>query len=213
VKPVEQGEQIGCTVDEGGCAVAIRADIPAPSQPELPLIATVESWIEDRTKAVTWGTNNGSSWLGVLTGDLQIILDSLRTIAQLRQDIEKGIEDEVQFRSQIMLMLDKVGIPTTKTDSDKHSRFLTTRLRIEKLITMYAAKDARIAELQELPTVSQLLIVEKEKQMNLGVRCNFMLPNHCQCPNTVVTGSSMCRLHMQQEVTQVSKIEKVQTKN
>jgi hypothetical protein len=68
-----------------------------------------------------------------------------RTIAQLRQDIEKGIEDEVQFRSQIMLMLDKVGIPTT----DKHSRFLTTRLRIEKLITMYAEKDARIAEVIE----------------------------------------------------------------
>jgi predicted type IV restriction endonuclease len=236
VKPVEQGEQ---TLDKDCkcCGYACRGFLcdycfrerlidsfhqckkcktkpstTAPSQPELPLIATVESWIEDRTKAVTWGTNNGSSWLGVLTGDLQIILDSLRTIAQLRQDIEKGIEDEVQFRSQIMLMLDKVGIPTTKTDSDKHSRFLTTRLRIKKLITMYAAKDARIAELQELPTVSQLLIVEKEKQMNLGVRCNFMLPNHCQCPNTVVTGSSMCRLHMQQEVTQVSKIEKVQTK-
>jgi len=208
VKPVEQGEQ---TLDKDCkcCGYACRGFLcdycfrerlidsfhqckkcktkpstTAPSQPELPLIATVESWIEDRTKAVTWGTNNGSSWLGVLTGDLQIILDSLRTIAQLqercdrrfhqladmatieelqqrkienlertiaqlRQDIEKGIEDEVQFRSQIMLMLDKVGIPTTKTDSDKHSRFLTTRLRIEKLITMYAAKDARIAKLEK----------------------------------------------------------------
>ena len=35
-RPVEQGEQIGCTVDEEGCAVAICADIPAPSEPELP---------------------------------------------------------------------------------------------------------------------------------------------------------------------------------
>jgi len=173
VKPVEQGEQ---TLDKDCkccgypcrgflCDYCFRERLidsfhqckkcktkpstTAPSQPELPLIATVESWIEDRTKTVTWGTNNGSSWLGVLTGDLQIILDSLRTIAQLRQDIEKGIEDEVQFRSQIMLMLDKVGIPTTKTDSNKHSRFLTTRLRIEKLITMYAAKDARIAKLEK----------------------------------------------------------------
>ena len=33
-KPVEQGEQIGCTVDEDGCAVAILADSPAPSQPD-----------------------------------------------------------------------------------------------------------------------------------------------------------------------------------
>jgi hypothetical protein len=65
------------------------------------------------------------------------------------QDIEKGIEDEVQFGPQIMLMLDKLGIPTTEPDSDKHSRFLTTRLRIEKLITMYAEKDALIAKLEK----------------------------------------------------------------
>jgi len=75
----------------------------------------------------------------------------------------------------------------------------------------------RVAERKggEVSTTQEqyLALIKKEKQMNLGVRCNFMLPNHCQCPNTVVTGSSMCRLHMQQEVTQVSKIEKVQTKN
>jgi hypothetical protein len=59
------------------------------------------------------------------------------------------LDDDIQLRSQIMLMLDKVGVPTTEPDSDKHSRFLTTRLRIEKLITMYFAKNARIAELQD----------------------------------------------------------------
>jgi hypothetical protein len=69
--------------------------------------------------------------------------------AQLRQDIEKGIEDEVQFGPHIMLMLDKLGIPTADPVSDRHSRFLTTRLRIEKLITMYAAKDAQIAKLEK----------------------------------------------------------------
>jgi hypothetical protein len=77
-----------------------------------------------------------------LKTDVDSRLDSRdQTIAALKQLIEY----DVQFRSQIMLMLDKVGIPTTEHDSDKHSRFLTTRARIEKLIAMYEAKDARIA--------------------------------------------------------------------
>ena len=46
--------------------------------------------------------------------------------------------------------------------------------------------------------------------MNLGVRCNFMLPNHCQCSNTVVEGSSMCELHKEVEVKQIEKIKKLE---
>ena len=46
--------------------------------------------------------------------------------------------------------------------------------------------------------------------MNLGVRCNFMLPNHCQCPNTVAEGSSMCKLHREFEVKQIKKIQKLE---
>jgi hypothetical protein len=50
--------------------------------------------------------------------------------------------------AQIMLMLDKLGIPTADPVSDKHSRFLTTRLRIEKLITMYAELRRTIVALE-----------------------------------------------------------------
>lgn len=31
--------------------------------------------------------------------------------------------------------------------------------------------------------------------MNLGPRCNAMLANSTQCPNTVQEGSDMCKLH------------------
>jgi len=47
-----------------------------------------------------------------------------------------------------------------------------------------------------------LALVKKEKQMNLGVRCNFMLPNHCQCPNTALVDSDMCELHKEFKIEQ-----------
>jgi len=31
--------------------------------------------------------------------------------------------------------------------------------------------------------------------MNLGPRCNEILSNRCQCPNTVVEGTLFCKLH------------------
>jgi hypothetical protein len=58
-------------------------------------------------------------------------------------------------------------------------------------------------------------INKKEKQMNLGVRCNFMLPNHCQCPNTALADSDMCELHKEFQTEQAvaaeqAKIEKLE---
>lgn len=32
--------------------------------------------------------------------------------------------------------------------------------------------------------------------MNLGPRCEKMLENQCQCPNTAVGGSEYCALHV-----------------
>jgi hypothetical protein len=43
--------------------------------------------------------------------------------------------------------------------------------------------------------------------MNLGVRCNFMLPNHCQCPNTALTDSDMCELHKEFQTEQAVAVE------
>lgn len=31
--------------------------------------------------------------------------------------------------------------------------------------------------------------------MNLGPRCEQIMENHCQCPNTAVKGSDYCLLH------------------
>ena len=162
-QPVEQGEQIGCTVDEGGCAVAIRADIPAPSETELPLIATVESWIEDRTKAVTWGTNNGSSWLGVLTGDLQIILDSLREIqqlrkqlAQLRQDTTELVADRDRIASEAVTRIERLqqqlaqirDATFTAVGCWECPNAIQAAQTIAALKADNAQKDKRIAELE-----------------------------------------------------------------
>ena len=55
--------------------------------------------------------------------------------------------------------------------------------------------------------VQYIAIVEKEKQMNLGPRCNFMLPNHCQCPNTALVDSDMCELHKEFQTEQAVAVE------
>ena len=48
----------------------------------------------------------------------------------------------------------------------------------------------------------------KEKaKMNLGPRCNFMLENHCQCPNTATADSDMCLLHKEFETEQAVAVE------
>lgn len=49
--------------------------------------------------------------------------------------------------------------------------------------------------------------IEEEKQMNLGPRCNFMLPNHCQCPNTALADSDMCELHKEFQTEQAVAVE------
>lgn len=49
--------------------------------------------------------------------------------------------------------------------------------------------------------------------MNLGPRCNFMLENHCQCPNTVIADSDMCLLHKEFETEQAIAVEQEKIEN
>ena len=43
--------------------------------------------------------------------------------------------------------------------------------------------------------------------MNLGPRCNFMLLNQCQCPNTALADSDMCELHKEFQTEQAVAVE------
>ena len=81
VKPVEQGEQIGCTVDEEGCAVAICADIPAPSEPELN-----DYTEEGRKEADTW-------FAGADKNDRQVLFMEGKRLERENQQLRQRCEE------------------------------------------------------------------------------------------------------------------------
>jgi len=180
-RPENLHDYQGCVNDP-----KMQPSTTVPSQPELPPLS------KPITTSKYWDTSIDRP----LAGERAVRLERQdQLLAALREDRQLQKQVEASRHAGEVLM---------RTSNANLDRFKVAEQQL-------AQKDARIAELEggEVSTTQEqyLALTKKEKQMNLGPRCNFMLPSRCQCPNTALADSDMCELHKEFQIEQAVAVE------